>query len=341
MLEEAVALARTVGDPRLLSMALCGLGQAIGEFGTARTLLEESLTLARQLGDGALIAQSLWILGNKSAEQGDWARARELLEECVSQARAAKNNVLGCRALADLAEVVSQQGDPERAKSLREEQLRMARERQTGLLVAEALAGLVAHAPSDEEALQWLAQSVRECGPGVVVGTLNGVAQHAPSYEAALRRIDQAARDYGPEVTFNPFVVLGNRARWQGDYDRAATCYRRMLVLSQQVGGPFGFLRQEVGGSLGIAQSLEALAGLAARQQQWKRAAMLLGAAEGVCAAIGATPSAWTGRDRVNAEEYERAVRGARAALGEDAFAAAWAEGRAMSLEEAVQFALA
>jgi hypothetical protein len=34
--------------------------------------------------------------------------------------------------------------------------------------------------------------------------------------------------------------------------------------------------------------------------------------------------------------EYEHALKCARAALGEEAFAVAWAEGRAMSLEDAV-----
>jgi hypothetical protein len=42
----------------------------------------------------------------------------------------------------------------------------------------------------------------------------------------------------------------------------------------------------------------------------------------------------------VSPEEHERAERGAREALGEEAFAAAQAEGRAMSLEQAVRYAL-
>jgi hypothetical protein len=41
-----------------------------------------------------------------------------------------------------------------------------------------------------------------------------------------------------------------------------------------------------------------------------------------------------------SAEEFERTVSDARGALGEEAFAAAWAEGRAMSLEQAIAFAL-
>jgi hypothetical protein len=38
--------------------------------------------------------------------------------------------------------------------------------------------------------------------------------------------------------------------------------------------------------------------------------------------------------------EYERMVAAARARLGEDAFAAAWARGRTISLEQAIAFAL-
>jgi hypothetical protein len=38
--------------------------------------------------------------------------------------------------------------------------------------------------------------------------------------------------------------------------------------------------------------------------------------------------------------EYERTVAEAHAALGEAAFAAAWAEGRAMSLDAALDYAL-
>jgi hypothetical protein len=42
----------------------------------------------------------------------------------------------------------------------------------------------------------------------------------------------------------------------------------------------------------------------------------------------------------VDKDDYERDVALARAQLGEEAFAAAWAEGQAMSLEEAIAYAL-
>ena len=42
----------------------------------------------------------------------------------------------------------------------------------------------------------------------------------------------------------------------------------------------------------------------------------------------------------VERRTFEPAVAAARASLGEEAFAAAWVEGRAMSLEQAIAYAL-
>jgi tetratricopeptide (TPR) repeat protein len=87
--------------------------------------------------------------------------------------------------------------------------------------------------------------------------------------------------------------------------------------------------------SLSTAGSLELLAAIAAAQGQARRGARLLAAAEGLREALG------TPLPPVERPDVERCVAAARAALGEAEFAAAWAEGRAMSLEEAVALALA
>jgi hypothetical protein len=64
------------------------------------------------------------------------------------------------------------------------------------------------------------------------------------------------------------------------------------------------------------------------------RAARLVGAAEGLRAAIGAP------RPHAECAEHERHVATACAALGEAAFAAAWATGRTMPLERMIPEAL-
>ena|SRR3989442_10196329 len=68
------------------------------------------------------------------------------------------------------------------------------------------------------------------------------------------------------------------------------------------------------------------------RKSQWLLALLALrhGAAAATCRWLDPNERA----------EYERHAASARAALGEEAFAAAWAEGRAMPLERAVRVAL-
>jgi non-specific serine/threonine protein kinase len=108
----------------------------------------------------------------------------------------------------------------------------------------------------------------------------------------------------------------------------------RICRINNGVEFTFLRLRQGQGDVLATAQSLEYLAGLAGRQGQCERAVRLLGAAEALAATLGRILSVAV------ADEYERTVASARAALGEPAFTAAWAKGRAMALEAAVAFAL-
>ena len=75
-------------------------------------------------------------------------------------------------------------------------------------------------------------------------------------------------------------------------------------------------------------------AALANREGQPRRAAVLWGASQRLRDDVGAPllPS-----ERAS---YEREVAQGRVALGEDAFEMAWAEGQAMSTEQAIQYAL-
>jgi non-specific serine/threonine protein kinase len=166
-----------------------------------------------------------------------------------------------------------------------------------------------------------------------------------------------------PELLMHALNAMAGLAHDEGDYVRARTFYEERLAICRELGnlnllihalGALGHLARDEGAyaqaralyveSLAlrrqhdfrpaIAQSLEDLAALAARERQAERAIRLLGAAEALCETLGIQPPAAV------PEEYERAVAAGRAALGEDGFAAAWAEGRAMSLDQAVGYAL-
>src|SRR4051794_9164448 len=89
-----------------------------------------------------------------------------------------------------------------------------------------------------------------------------------------------------------------------------------------------------VGGSGGPGSSGGTAPGTAERVMDTRRTLRLLGAAEAYCETVGL-------RSPVGEpDQYTETVTAGRAALGEAAFAAAWAEGRSMSLEEALAYAL-
>jgi non-specific serine/threonine protein kinase len=70
---------------------------------------------------------------------------------------------------------------------------------------------------------------------------------------------------------------------------------------------------------------------------EYGRAARLFGAAEAFEETLGGGSAEWW----ADQTEDDRRVASARAGLGEAAFGAAWSEGRSMTLEQAVEYALA
>jgi len=158
----------------------------------------------------------------------------------------------------------------------------------------------------------------------------------------------------------NSLHNLGRVVQRQGDYAAADALLRESLAIWRELGDKqniamalvnLGFvacnrgvapdsarafieeslaIRQELGDKRGIAYALEGFAWLAAQQGQARRAAQLFGAAQALRETLGAPlPPA----DR---PLYDRMVNMAQLRIGEDDFSAAWAEGRAMTLEQAV-----
>ena len=83
-----------------------------------------------------------------------------------------------------------------------------------------------------------------------------------------------------------------------------------------------------------VLRALEGAAGVVGAQGQPERAARLFGATDAVRTALS-VPVRPADRRR-----YDRDVTAVCTALGPDAFAAAWAAGRALSLEQAIAEAL-
>jgi hypothetical protein len=120
------------------------------------------------------------------------------------------------------------------------------------------------------------------------------------------------------------FHNLGYLALHQGDDQRAAALFKESFALAQALGAY----------TEGVPHLLAALGGVAVVRRQPRRAARLLGAMEAWCAANNGSLQS------VERGEYERSLVAARAQLDETTFAAAWAEGQAMTVDEAIAEAL-
>lgn len=116
---------------------------------------------------------------------------------------------------------------------------------------------------------------------------------------------------------------LGDVDRAEGDHVRAQDLFREGLNTMT-----------EIGEKLGIPSALDSFAHLAMDEGQAVRAALLSGAAERLRETSGT--SIWP----VVRRSRERWLAVARETLGDEAFHAAWAEGLAMTRDQAVIYAL-
>jgi non-specific serine/threonine protein kinase len=152
------------------------------------------------------------------------------------------------------------------------------------------------------------------------------LAERAP--DEAIRHFEQSvalARSEGyRETTALPLMMLGIVYARQGEYQRSMSYLHESLRAYQDVG--------EV---TGVAGCLEALGGVALGRGDATRAARLFGGAAILAGLHTVESEPQTQRMR------ERTLAAIRRTLGESAFAAAWAEGRALSLDAAVALALA
>jgi len=147
-------------------------------------------------------------------------------------------------------------------------------------------------------------------------------AESARCFEEALTLSREVGNRYSGYISLYNWALV---AQAEGDHARAKELYVEGLGLSV-----------EVSDRANTAYCLEGLARIAVLQGEPERAVRLFGASEALLEPIGA-PLYAHAHDRA---PYEQAVNSLRTGLGETDFAAMWAEGRAMTLERAVGYAL-
>jgi predicted ATPase/class 3 adenylate cyclase len=230
------------------------------------------------------------------------------------------------------------QGDHALARSFGEESLALSKEAgdRWGMAYSLFQLGILSANHGDNERAKALGAEclalARQIGDPWLIAypllVLGAVARDEGDHERAMALLDEGlalARQAGDRYTIAMRLMnLGLTVLGQGNTEQAGALCREGLVLCQ-----------ELKNQLGIALCLGALAGVAGAEGRAEQVPRLLGAVAGLLEAIGG--ALLPGFNH----HLERHLTAARAALGEDEFAAAWAEGRVMSLEQAVALALA
>jgi predicted ATPase len=267
---------------------------------------------------------------------GGHSTLASLAAESLSLARASGNPRLMALALLAAANAAHHQREFDRAIALGEEGLARAREAKEWALAADALQNLamaagfqgdLARAKSSFTEALALA---REMGDQrMIAWQLNnlGWTLHLEGDDETARALCEESvsivRKLGGGADAQTLHSLGDIVLQQGDLARAAGFFRESLEVAHRAGY-----------RMVIPYCLEGIGAVEAMSGRPAAAARLYGAAAALREAINILLSPDERGD------YERKVAAARAAASEPVFAAAWAEGRAMEWEEAVQYAL-
>src|SRR6516165_4296940 len=334
--QQALAIAREVDDPALLVRALtaCGPIAAISAE-TARPYLAEAIGLARELDDRWRLDQILAWQALVALTEGDPIAGRAAAEEGRDLADAIGDPLVSrqCRwglgvawlMRGDLIAAVAQFGELVAEADAAHEAAAEVGEIAAGnaymaLCQAALAAGDVATA-QDASETAWQHQSV------VPVMAAQGriyIAQAALAggdLVAARRRADDAVAKATGFFLTAALVTRARVAIAQGEPDQGERDAHDALAMAAEI---------EV--HLVVPDVLEYLATLAGDSGSHREAARLFGAAHGIRQPMGVV------RFKVWDASYETAVAAVRDALGERDFDAAWAEGAALSIEEAIAY---
>jgi DNA-binding CsgD family transcriptional regulator/tetratricopeptide (TPR) repeat protein len=269
----------------------------------AEAVAQEALELSADAEIGGSLAASIQVmLAGPAWVRGDYVRGKELLEESLALSREAGDKVMIVEALLQLAGTTDGPGDPARAKEILAEGIAMCREVGYTYRLPDFLLSLGYHL------------------------MLEGHYQRGAALNEEAVAI---CRERGYRKSLNLALDnLGWAALLQGDHERAKSHYEESLVVSRVLGD-----------KMIASESLDRLACVAGADGEARRAARLFGASEAMRVTLReAVAFQHSPEEEAWREPYRTTTR---SRLGELAWEGALAQGRAMELDEAIEYALA
>jgi tetratricopeptide (TPR) repeat protein len=283
---------------------------------------------------GLRLGGALWRFWNV---RGHLTLGREMLDKVLRRDGASQPSMARFSCLRGAAALALDQGDLASARSFSEQALALVQELGDPRGIAQALNGLgmVASTTGEYEAArsfyeQSLAAALQagdERSVGVANNNLGDVAMILGDYEAARPLLEESLAIHrrggdqaGQRVALVNLAVISTRT---GNTVQARAQFVESLRLVRELGS------RHMG-----AQSFESIAELAMALGEVAHVTRLCGAAEAIRQATG-----WT-MTQDEQRVHDSVVAAARSKLADERFAALEAEGRAMSFEAAVAYAL-
>ena len=270
------------------------------------------------------------------AGEGDVARAVELAEESLRLCRQLDDRRELARSLLWLARIIGSSGQQDRCEQLLGEAMRLGSEVGDYALVGDCFfsLGAFAHERGDRDRARPLIEESLAISRRI--GDLHMIAYALMrSGRMELTDGDRARARQLLEEALGIFqreryafgiggaqILLAYLALLEGHHEEAKELALRALALAGSLGG---WAQRH---ALELAVALEVRAG------SHQRGVRLFGAMDAESRDNGAAFQPFF------RGAYDGAIAAARAALGDEAFARAWAEGQAMTLEQAVEYAL-
>lgn len=336
-LDEELTLARAIDYKAGLARALTAQGIVFewfdGDLEKAEQHYGEALELFRGLGDKLAIGQALGPLASIALKRYDFARAESLYRESLALFREAENEREIAGALENLAEVALDRRLYAEAISCAEESVSLYRklEDKHGVATALRALGIAAHNEGEIEqarsACEQSAEKFRELGDrGCLILTLSALARQLQQRGELPRALDvvREARKLldGVErelVATGVFDAFGRIAFEMGNLPEARRQFLDGLT----------FQRERKDAHF-VPSLLEGFAPLIESQN----AIRLLGAAASVREKTNLPLM------QVEQTEYERTMGVLKSQAAEADFQSLWEAGAAMTIDEAIRFAL-
>ena len=261
----------------------------------------------------------------------DVPMARQLGEQAVQVARPLGDERLLCRALGALCDAHYFAGEPETSRPFAQEAVELARRLGDDVLLGESLTGYLFSTDPARDADLW-AEAIactERSGDHFINCLLHNNAGNR-AFDAgdlpAARAHLEAAAQAGKQIGYPETLVMANLSRVQraeGDPVGARSTLQAALRINRRNGN-----------STYMASAILCLALLAGDAGDWDQAAVLHGAAEAFLDRAG---SPWEESD---ARERQDLLDQARAHLGDEQLERAYARGKALSLDKALDLAL-